>query len=82
MTTETDPGVSTILEANWYETFFDEHWLVISSQTHSQERSAAEAEFLIAELGLESSECSTCPAVTAATASSWPGGGCAWWAST
>jgi len=56
MTTETDPGVSTTLDANWYETFFDEHWLVISSQTHSQERSAAEAEFLIAELGLESGQ--------------------------
>jgi len=48
--------VSTVLEANWYESFFDEHWLVISSQTHSQERSAAEAEFLIAELGLETGQ--------------------------
>jgi 2-polyprenyl-3-methyl-5-hydroxy-6-metoxy-1,4-benzoquinol methylase len=56
MTTATDPGVSTVLETNWYESFFDEHWLVISSQTHSQERSAAEAEFLIAELGLETGQ--------------------------
>jgi len=56
MNTVTDPGVSTVLEANWYESFFDEHWLVISSQTHSQERSAAEAEFLIAELGLETGQ--------------------------
>jgi 2-polyprenyl-3-methyl-5-hydroxy-6-metoxy-1,4-benzoquinol methylase len=56
MTTETDPGVGAALEPNWYETFFDEHWLAISSQTHSPEKSAAEVEFLIAELGLETGQ--------------------------
>ena len=46
-------AVSTIVEPGWYETFFDEHWLTISSHTHTPEKSAAEVEFLIAGLGLE-----------------------------
>jgi 2-polyprenyl-3-methyl-5-hydroxy-6-metoxy-1,4-benzoquinol methylase len=45
--------VSTIVAPGWYETFFDEHWLTISSHTHPPEKSAAEVEFLIAGLGLE-----------------------------
>jgi SAM-dependent methyltransferase len=45
--------VSTLVAPGWYETFFDEHWLTISSHTHPPEKSAAEVEFLIAGLGLE-----------------------------
>jgi 2-polyprenyl-3-methyl-5-hydroxy-6-metoxy-1,4-benzoquinol methylase len=56
MTMATETVAGTGLEPNWFETFFDEHWLVISSETHSQERSAAEVEFLIAELGLETGQ--------------------------
>lgn len=56
MTTGTDPAVAATLEPNWYETFFGEHWLTISSLTHSQEKSAAEVEFLVAELGLEAGQ--------------------------
>ncbi len=46
-------AVSTIVEPGWYETFFDEHWLTISSHTHTPEKSAAEVDFLITGLGLE-----------------------------
>ena len=46
-------AVSTVVNPDWYETFFDEHWLTISSHTHPPEKSAAEVEFLIAALGLE-----------------------------
>jgi 2-polyprenyl-3-methyl-5-hydroxy-6-metoxy-1,4-benzoquinol methylase len=49
----TDAAVPAELDPNWFETFFDEHWLAISCQTHTPERSAAQVEFLIAELGLE-----------------------------
>src|SRR6185312_5184831 len=34
----------------------DEHWLTISSQTHPPEKSAAEVEFLVEELGLQSGQ--------------------------
>ena len=44
------------LDAHWYQTFFDEHWLTISSQTHSPEKSAAEVAFLVEELGLQSGQ--------------------------
>jgi len=44
------------LDAHWYQTFFDEHWLTISSQTHPPEKSAAEVEFLVEELGLQSGQ--------------------------
>ena len=63
MTMATETVAGTGLEPNWFETFFDEHWLVISSQTHPQERSAAEVEFLIAELGLETRPARSRPAV-------------------
>jgi len=43
-------------DAHWYQTFFDEHWLTISSQTHSPEKSAAEVEFLVDELGLQAGQ--------------------------
>jgi 2-polyprenyl-3-methyl-5-hydroxy-6-metoxy-1,4-benzoquinol methylase len=46
-------AVSTLVQPGWYETFFDEHWLTISSHTHTPEKSAAEVEFLISGLGLE-----------------------------
>jgi SAM-dependent methyltransferase len=49
----TDVVAGTVLDPNWYETFFDEHWLAISSHTHPPEKSAAEVEFLIEQLGLE-----------------------------
>jgi SAM-dependent methyltransferase len=46
-------AVSTLVAPDWYETFFGEHWLTISSNTHSAEKSAAEVEFLIGALELE-----------------------------
>jgi 2-polyprenyl-3-methyl-5-hydroxy-6-metoxy-1,4-benzoquinol methylase len=46
-------AVSTLVQPGWYETFFDENWLTISSHTHTPEKSAAEVEFLISGLGLE-----------------------------
>jgi len=46
-------AVTAAVASNWYETFFDEHRLEISSRTHSSEKSAAEVDFLIGELGLE-----------------------------
>ncbi|HEY2788554.1 MAG TPA: methyltransferase domain-containing protein [Gaiellales bacterium] len=54
MSTQTETGTSgTLVDPYWYETFFDEHWLTISSHTHTPEKSAAEVEFLISALGLE-----------------------------
>jgi 2-polyprenyl-3-methyl-5-hydroxy-6-metoxy-1,4-benzoquinol methylase len=44
------------VEPQWYETFFDENWLTISSQTHPPEKSAAEAAFLVHELGLQAGQ--------------------------
>ncbi len=41
------------VDSRWYQTFFDENWLTISSQTHPPEKSAAEAAFLVDELGLQ-----------------------------
>jgi SAM-dependent methyltransferase len=40
-------------DPNWFETFFDERWVEISTITHPPEKSAAEVEFLIEALGLE-----------------------------
>lgn len=44
------------LDEHWYQTFFDENWLTISSQTHPPEKSAAEVDFLVDELGLQSGQ--------------------------
>jgi 2-polyprenyl-3-methyl-5-hydroxy-6-metoxy-1,4-benzoquinol methylase len=44
------------VEPHWYETFFDENWLTISSQTHPPEKSAAEVDFLVDELGLQAGQ--------------------------
>lgn len=49
----TEVVTTAALDPNWFETFFDEHWLTISTATHSPERSAAQVEFLIEALGLE-----------------------------
>ena len=53
MSTQTDTDTRTLVDPYWYETFFDEHWVTISSHTHPPEKSAAEVEFLIGALGLE-----------------------------
>ena len=44
------------VEPHWYETFFDENWLTISSQTHPPEKSAAEVDFLVDELVLQAGQ--------------------------
>jgi 2-polyprenyl-3-methyl-5-hydroxy-6-metoxy-1,4-benzoquinol methylase len=44
------------VEPHWYETFFDENWLTISSQTHPPEKSAAEVDFLVDELALQAGQ--------------------------
>jgi 2-polyprenyl-3-methyl-5-hydroxy-6-metoxy-1,4-benzoquinol methylase len=49
-------AASARLDSHWYQTFFDENWLTISSQTHPPEKSAAEVEFLVEELGLQAGQ--------------------------
>jgi 2-polyprenyl-3-methyl-5-hydroxy-6-metoxy-1,4-benzoquinol methylase len=49
-------AVRAVADPNWFETFFDEHWLAISTQTHTPERSAAQVDFLVGQLGLEPGE--------------------------
>lgn len=53
MTMATEPVVGADLDPNWFETFFDDHWVDISSLSHPPEKSSDEVEFLIEALGLE-----------------------------